>query len=174
MEIYFLFFVGTLNSRLLSHSLDKSFSSLRAFVYWAIWADQTGRPGHPSSLIRVFPVCMKKVWVLSYPLSAQQRLWSDCHVVAQFCLFEPSHDKTNKKTCVQRHISLGTLAFKSVSLIRVFAVMGSQGSISSSCWQQTLIRLGGCRSFCWFCHAVAQINKCAHLTFIFTLRLILI
>ena len=28
------------------------------------------------SLIRVFAVCMKKAWVLSYPLSAQQRLWS--------------------------------------------------------------------------------------------------
>ena len=31
----------------------------------------------PSSLIRVFNVCMKKAWVLSYPLSTQQRLWSD-------------------------------------------------------------------------------------------------
>ena len=29
------------------------------------------------SLIRVFAVSMKKAWVLSYPLSAQQRLWSD-------------------------------------------------------------------------------------------------
>ena len=29
------------------------------------------------SLIRVFTVCMKKTWVLSYPLSAQRRLWSD-------------------------------------------------------------------------------------------------
>ena len=28
-------------------------------------------------LIRVFAVCMKKAWVLSYPLSAQRRLWSD-------------------------------------------------------------------------------------------------
>ena len=28
-------------------------------------------------LIRVFAVRMKKAWVLSYPLSAQQRLWSD-------------------------------------------------------------------------------------------------
>ena len=37
------------------------------------WAE----PGHPPSLIRVFAVRMKKAWVLSYPLSAQQRLWSD-------------------------------------------------------------------------------------------------
>ena len=35
------------------------------------------QPGHPPSLIRVFAVCMKKAWVLSYPLSAQRRLWSD-------------------------------------------------------------------------------------------------
>ena len=32
---------------------------------------------HPPSLIRVFAVRMKKPWVLSYPLSAQRRLWSD-------------------------------------------------------------------------------------------------
>ena len=36
-------------------------------------SDQTGRP----SLIRVFAVCMKKPWALSYPLSAERRLWSD-------------------------------------------------------------------------------------------------
>ena len=35
------------------------------------------QPGHPPSLITVFAVRMKKVWVLSYPLSAQRRLWSD-------------------------------------------------------------------------------------------------
>ena len=32
---------------------------------------------HPPSLISVFAVRMKKAWVLSYPLSAQRRLWSD-------------------------------------------------------------------------------------------------
>ena len=32
------------------------------------------QPGHPPSLIRVFAVRMKKAWVLSYPLSAQERL----------------------------------------------------------------------------------------------------
>ena len=40
------------------------------------------RPTKPS-LIRVFAVRMKKPWVLSYPLSAQWRLWSDwAHVQA--------------------------------------------------------------------------------------------
>ena len=32
---------------------------------------------NPPSLIRVFAVRMNKAWVLSYPLSAQRRLWSD-------------------------------------------------------------------------------------------------
>ena len=32
------------------------------------------QPGHPPSLIRVFPVCMKKSFILSYSLSARGRL----------------------------------------------------------------------------------------------------
>ena len=39
--------------------------------------EDSDQPGHPPSLIRVFAVRMKKTWVLIYPLSAQQRLWSD-------------------------------------------------------------------------------------------------
>ena len=35
------------------------------------------QPGNPPSLISVFAVRMTKAWVLSYPLSAPQRLWSD-------------------------------------------------------------------------------------------------
>ena len=33
----------------------------------------SGQPGHRPSLIRVFAVCMKKHWVLSYQLSTLQR-----------------------------------------------------------------------------------------------------
>ena len=45
------------------------------------------QPGHPPSLIRVFAVCMKKAWVLSYPLSAQWRLLSDwADAQADLCL----------------------------------------------------------------------------------------
>ena len=40
-------------------------------------SEDSDQPGHPPSLIRVFAVCMKIVWFLSYPLSAQRRLWSD-------------------------------------------------------------------------------------------------
>ena len=40
-------------------------------------SEDLDQPGHPPSLIRVFAVRMKKAWVLSYPFSAQRRLWSD-------------------------------------------------------------------------------------------------
>ena len=38
---------------------------------------ESDQPGHPPSLIRVFAVRMTTSWVLSFPLSTQQRLWSD-------------------------------------------------------------------------------------------------
>ena len=37
-------------------------------------SEDSDQPGHPPSLIRVFGVCTKKAWVLSYLLSAQRRL----------------------------------------------------------------------------------------------------
>ena len=42
-------------------------------------SEDSDQPGHTPSLIRVFAVRMKRVWILSYmyPLSAQQRLRSD-------------------------------------------------------------------------------------------------
>ena len=40
-------------------------------------SEDSDQPGHPPSLIRVFAVHMKKAWILSYPLSTQQKLWSD-------------------------------------------------------------------------------------------------
>ena len=55
-------------------------------IWAATWQNQqnecapskdSDQPGHLPSLIRVFAVRMKKSWSLSYPLNAQQRLWSD-------------------------------------------------------------------------------------------------
>ena len=40
-------------------------------------SEDSDQPGHPPSLIRVSAVRIKKAWVLSYPLSAQRRPWSD-------------------------------------------------------------------------------------------------
>ena len=67
-------------------------------------SEDSDQPGHQPSLIRVFAVCMKKAWVLSYPLSAQRRLirlggcpgWSESSLGAQsFCWFchEVAHPK---------------------------------------------------------------------------------
>ena len=40
-------------------------------------SDDSDQSGYPPSLIRVFAVRLKKHYDLSYPLSTQQRLWSD-------------------------------------------------------------------------------------------------
>ena len=81
------------NKRLLSFSVpvvgcDTADSILHYYVYlWATtWRNQqtecapsedSDQPGHPPSLIKVFAVRIQKAWVLSFPLSAQRRLWSD-------------------------------------------------------------------------------------------------
>ena len=62
----------------------------KAGIYFIIWAaswqnqlsdcapsEDSDQPRNPPSLIRVFAVRMKNAWVLSFPLSAQRRLWSD-------------------------------------------------------------------------------------------------
>ena len=73
---------GSFEPEALQVSDTGSFSQIWA----ATWQNQqnecapcedSDQPGHPPSLIRVFAVRMKKAWVLSYPLSAQQRPWSD-------------------------------------------------------------------------------------------------
>ena len=55
-------------------------------IWAASWQNQpngcapskdSDQPEHLPSLIRVFAVCMKKAWVLSYPLGTQRRCWSD-------------------------------------------------------------------------------------------------
>ena len=55
--------------------------TLRYFNWAATWQNQqndcTPSEDCAPSLIRVFSVCMKKAWGLSYPLSAQRWLWSD-------------------------------------------------------------------------------------------------
>ena len=73
------------------------------------------------SLIRVFAVGMKKSWVLSYPLSAQRRRWSDwadaqvdlslhwafrsfCHAAAQliYIIWAASSEFGTYRLCEQR------------------------------------------------------------------------
>ena len=49
-------------------------------------SEDSDQPGHPPSLIRDFAVRMKKAWVLSYPLSALQRLIRLCGCQADLSL----------------------------------------------------------------------------------------
>ena len=69
-----------------SHIPEVRFSRYMAHNWAAAWQNQqsgcapnedSDQHGHPPSLIRVFAVRMKKPLVLSYPLSAPRRLWSD-------------------------------------------------------------------------------------------------
>ena len=59
---------------------SKVVDKIETFTWATTWhapSEDSDQPGHPPILIRVFAVRMKKPWVLSYPLSAQRRLWSD-------------------------------------------------------------------------------------------------
>ena len=63
------------------------FLIIALFKIWAAtWQNQqnecapsedSDQPGHPTSLIRVFAVRMKKPWIISYPMSTERRFWSD-------------------------------------------------------------------------------------------------
>ena len=83
-DLRYPFWVQILTSMLLYFTTVNLFPGNS--IWAAIWQNQqnesapskdSDQPGHPPSLIRVFAVRMKKPWVLSYPLSAQQRHWSD-------------------------------------------------------------------------------------------------
>ena len=112
-----------------SHIRDRWQSGSMLKVMWAAtWQNQqsdcapsedSDQPGHPASLIRLFAVRMKKAWTLSYPLSAQRRLWSDwadaqadlglrwahSHIVGFVTRRFIFHLKTGHSTCLVSHIS---------------------------------------------------------------------
>ena len=91
--IEFHFPLKTLNGKRIQHYgqhqiqlFNKTHAKSQEDKWAATWQNQrndcapsedSDQPGHPPSLIRVFAVRMKKAWVLSFPLSAQRRLWSD-------------------------------------------------------------------------------------------------
>ena len=60
--------------------LVREWQNLQNYIWAASWQNQQNAmcaQRRLTSLIRVFTVCMKKAWVLSFPLSTQRRLWSD-------------------------------------------------------------------------------------------------
>ena len=96
------------------------------------------QPGHPPSLIRVFAVRMKKHWVLSYPLSALWRLWSDwadaqadlslCWAHRSFSWFchEVAQMRKNKKKKQQHCILTSKGQLEASQICNLTSVQGSQ------------------------------------------------
>ena len=84
--ILYLHLFRTFYTNWKSRVCQKTEQPQRHYSWAASWQNQqsgmspsedSNQPGHPPSLIKVSAVRKKKVWVLSYPLSAQRRLWSD-------------------------------------------------------------------------------------------------
>ena len=97
-------------------------------------SEDSDQPGHSPSLIRVFVVRMKRAWVLSYPFSAQRRLWSDwadaqadlsllwahtpfcwfCHEAAHFetDLIDLQETLINLNTWYLHYVHVVTMTFK--------------------------------------------------------------
>ena len=89
-------------------------------------SEDSDLPGYPPSLIKVFAIRMKKAWVLSYPVSEQQRLWSDwadaqadlrlrwahrsfcwfCHEAAQYYFRGELHKGSTTKPSVAKHCAM--------------------------------------------------------------------
>ena len=64
--------------------------------------------GHPSSLISVFPVCLKVSWVLSYPETAQNRQMAKL-IACQIVSVKPvlrGHSKIDKTKVLKTNDSL--------------------------------------------------------------------
>ena len=92
-SLFFFFFICSI--RHIYQYLFSSWCHKTAMIWATTWQSQqngcapsedSDQPGRPPSLIRVFAVRMKKTWVLSYPLSAQRRLWSDWADARLICL----------------------------------------------------------------------------------------
>ena len=133
-------------------------------------SEDSDQPGHPPSLIRVFAVRLKKPWVLSYPLNAQLRHWSDwAHAQADLSLrwahthfvgfvmswlmwcFQTSfilisvHLISRARAQQNQLNSLVPSEGHLPSLISVFTVcMKKPWVLGGQSAQQRLIRLGGC------------------------------
>ena len=117
---------------------------------------ESGQPGHPPSLIRIFTSRMKKPWVLSYPLSAQRRLirlgGCPCWVHMSFCCaaahlstslfksFQPCHEKTCLRGLRPVKTQTGLISWWGLEIPAVT----SRGILSRQRTTRVLISLRGC------------------------------
>ena len=70
-------FVSIWHLNRFSHDMALSSHSTTKPTKWPVWPAKTQISLGIHPVWSVFAECMKKPWVLSYPLSAQQRHWSD-------------------------------------------------------------------------------------------------
>ena len=101
---------------------------------WVCTSEDSDQPGHPPSLIRVFAVRTKKAWVLSYPLSAQRRLWSDWADAQAYLSLRWAHSHFVGLSCRGSY----TLTFCVLGLfihysIIIISLMGSWRNSQSYC-----------------------------------------
>ena len=95
-----------------------------------------------ASAHRVLAVCLKKPWVLSYPLIAQRRLWSDwadaqadpsfCWAHRSFCWFCKAKAKPTE---LHVHQAMTRISLRSCTVWS--NSVGSQGAHTSPRWQNT-------------------------------------
>ena len=95
-------------------------------------SEDSDQPGHPPRLLRVFAVRMKKPWVLSYPLSAQRRLWADWADAQADPSLRWAHSH-----------------FVGFAMRRLKWCLNGKVCIISSL---------GAKSLCWFCHEAAHVK----------------
>ena len=126
-------------------------------------SEVSDQPGHPPSLIRIFAVRMKKAWVISYPLSAQRRLWSawlegcpgssESSLGAQRRLRSAWTSAQSDQNFAVRMKTAWVFSYPLSTQRRLWSAWldGCPGSSESSL---------GAQSLCWFCHVAAHFLSC--------------
>ena len=111
------FYIGMFS---LSYIIEPAHDQTNNMAY--ALSEDSDQPGHTPSLISVFVFRMKKPWVLSDPLSAQRRLWSDWADVQADLNLRWAHDILLVLLCAGSFISVssGYLFFQLNNLLAWF------------------------------------------------------
>ena len=96
-------------------------------------SEDSDQRGHPPSLIRVFDVCKKKARVLSCPLSAQRRLWTDWANAQADLSLRCAHTHLLVLSC--RGSFMASMAIQPVTVLSVLDQLQSTKYWKTSTWQ---------------------------------------
>ena len=119
-------------------------------------------------LIRVFAVCIKKAWVLSYPLSTQQSLWSDwadaqADLSLRWAHMVLSWGGSNKMSLfTSDHLSLRLTKPTKWPMRPVWSESSLYAKWVANCKDPMLLHVDNedfdqDMSFCWFCRVQAHL-----------------